>query len=442
MAPETRLDADKKLLVVTYLFPPSPEVGAQRVARLCRYLPLYGIRPVVLAAARAAAGGDERLVPPGVEVVRTAARPTLLDGYGWLIRRFFPRRLQAAALAPPAAPSSGPSRHGLRQQILLRLLTPDAQKGWRVPALRAARRLRRQIGFDALLSSGPPWTNHEVARQLKREFRLPWIADFRDPWAHAASPAAPAWKQRLDARLEAHCVQQADLVLCNTDALHQDFVARYPRVPPQRFVTLTNGFDGEPGAELAPAAGRPRLCLHLGSLYGKRRIDTFCQATERLLERGQLQPGQIQIALVGEADAVFPLIAAQHAPRALASGLIEFRTVVGKAAAEDLLAQAGLLLLFQGSYRLQVPAKFYEYLATGRPMFAVTEAGALSQILAATGAGLWATPDDPEAIASQFLKALALPAITPAAAAHRWEATYHFRGLAGQLAAHLRGLTG
>jgi glycosyltransferase involved in cell wall biosynthesis len=123
------------------------------------------------------------------------------------------------------------------------------------------------------------------------------------------------------------------------------------------------------------------------------------------------------------------------------TGCIEFKPLVKWAQAQEILNQGDLLLLFF-AVPLAVPAKFYEYLQTGKPIFAVAPPGALTDVLTATGSGLWAQPDDEEGIAREFLRALHLKPRSPEETQARWASQYHFRQLAACLAAWLRELTG
>ena len=439
--------SEKSLLVISYSFPPDAEVGGRRVARLCRYLPECGISPIVLSVEEEyyARRDLSYSPPPGLDVNRAPVHATLLTRYARLKAAF-----SASAPRPPAAGLAaggggastadvGQRRGPLRRQLLTLLETPDLQRGWRGPAVRVGRALLQSRRFDAILSSGPPWTTHLVARDLKRRCKLPWMADFRDPWAGLPGGELPRWRRRLDARLEASCVHNADAVICNTETLRQQFMERYHDLPAGNFVTITNGFDDPiPAAAMGSDGGGP-LLLHLGSIYAQRRIDTFCSALERLGDSGSLPPG-LKVLFDGEGDE-FSRVAREQAPRAAAAGAIEFHGRVPWDDAQELLRAASLLLIFQGGFRLQIPAKFFEYLQTGKPIFAVAERGALTDLLESTGTGLWADPSDAGAIAGTLMRALRLPARSPREVERLWGPRFHFRALAGQLARLTRTLT-
>lgn len=438
------MSSEKRLLVISYSFPPNSEVGARRVAGLCRYLPAHGVRPVVLTVRQECYKLLDNTIPlpPGLSVERTGLRQTVLALYGRL-RAPLARNAGSGGASPAASAGERRKRPSfLRRQLLTLLESPDIHRNWRSPATKAGGKLLKSGQFDAIFSSGPPWTAHLIARGLKKKYRLPWLADFRDPWASASAPGLPRWRRSLDAYLEAGCIRSADLVICNTDALKQNFIARYPSLDAGKFFTITNGFEDALAGSAPAAHGATPMLLHLGSLYGQRRIDTFCLAVERLLSGGAVGPGAFKILFVGDTGDAFLRAAAQFAPQALQTGAIEFRSAVPWVSAQELLRGACMLLIFQGSHRMQVPAKFYEYLQTGKPIFAVAEEGALTGLLEATESGIWADPSDASDIAAKFLRALSLKSRAPEDVEQRWAGKYHYRELARNLAERIRALAG
>ena len=117
--------------------------------------------------------------------------------------RSFRRNPAQAKEQESALPQASAEPGFFRRQALTLLQTPDAYWGWLRPAVHAGSRLIQQTRISAIFSSGPPWTSHLVARRLARKFHLPWLADFRDPWA--GNPWAknlPAWRGPLDKWLE------------------------------------------------------------------------------------------------------------------------------------------------------------------------------------------------------------------------------------------------
>jgi glycosyltransferase involved in cell wall biosynthesis len=320
---------------------------------------------------------------------------------------------------------------------------PDQYWGWYFPARRIGRHLLQSAEFDAVLSTAPPFTAHLIGMSLKRKYHIPWIADFRDPWVDNESPLSsqPKWLRGLSLRMEASCVMSADLVVCNTDWQQTAMRERYQKLAREKFVTLTNGFESvEAPPTLDLKKHKPLRCLHLGNIYQGRRIDTFCAGLSILVKNQKLEPNAVKIRFLGDIDESQMATCREVAGELMDSGMIEFHHRVDKEEAQRFLGDADLLLVFQGRYRAQIPLKFYEYLSTGKPIFAVSQQGALSDVMAQTGAGVWVGDDDPCEIGERFLLALTLPVQPAEDIQRRWAERFHVRTLSRQLANWIREL--
>ncbi len=257
--------------MVAQAFPPCSEVGGHRMVGFCRYLPNYGVRPVVVTVQEGAVGEVDRTIPipQGILIKRTTTLATPLNWYKQ--RRAQATRSKGASLAP----TTRRGRRGfIRRQALAILQTADEFWGWYFPAVRASKELIRSKPFAAVLSTGPPWTAHLVARHLRKTLGIPWIADFRDPWAeNDGLKDSPPWLRRIHFVLEASVIRCADAVICNTEHLRLRFQERYSYLPATKFVTVTNGFDDAGGKVESASRTRPeRLIVHMGNLYWGRQV--------------------------------------------------------------------------------------------------------------------------------------------------------------------------
>lgn len=434
-----------RILVIAYAIPPSADVGGSRIARFCDYLPEFGVQPVILTVqSRFYDQLDHTfLVPPSIRVIRTVQYDTPLDWYAnWKSRRS-PSDSRKDASTPKAQRTYAAPVRRLRQDLLSVLSIPDQYWGWYFPATRTGRHLLQNAEFDAILSTSPPCTDHLIGLSLKKKYQIPWIADFRDPWVNNESllSSQPKWRRELDARMEASCVMSADLVVCNTDWQQRVMYERYQKLPREKFVTLTNGFeDVEAPPNIDLKKHKPLRCLYLGNIYQGRRIGTFCASLSILVKKQKLDPDAVKVLFLGDTDESQIAACRQVASELMDSGMIEFHQRVDKEEARRFLWEADLLLVFQGGYRAQIPMKFYEYLSTGKPIFAVSQQGALSDVMAQTGVGIWAGEDDPCEIGEKFLLALTLPAQPAETIQRRWAERFHFRSLSRQLANWIREL--
>jgi len=421
----------QRILFISYSFPPQAEVGGQRIAGLCKYLAELGAEPIVLTVQERFCESVDRTVPQpsAVRVERTEVRSTVVDVYKAL-QSWRSGGLRGSKAPRPQAPQR--ERMFWRRQALAALQIPDRDRGWYRPALRRAKELLEHESIGVVVSSGPPWTSHLIARRLKATYGVTWLADFRDPWAYSVVQEDwPPWRQWLDRRLEASCIHESDLVICNTDRLREFFVRTYAGVSPQNFVTLTNGFD-DPTPEISGekrSDGR-RLVVHLGDIYGDRRIDTFCRAVTELWKQGRVDLATLRITFVGRIEPALLAAALQSLPAGPPREVVEFRPRVDWLEAQKLLKDADLLLLFPHESELQVPAKFYEYLRSGKPIFVVASDGATTDVVERTASGISADPLDAVQIAERFVRALDLHPRDPHVVQERWRGEFHYRELA------------
>ncbi|NNE08909.1 MAG: glycosyltransferase [Gemmatimonadetes bacterium] len=436
----------KQLLLIAYNFPPLTTSGMYRAYQFAKYLPRHGWRPLVVsvdpaslqhtgpldAAPLASMNGQivvsqARAFEPMASLARLRAR---LSG----ARR--PSDASGDAADPGGAPGNdrGPGSGGASWKDWLTdwISLPDRQSGWIWPAYRAGMRLVREETVDAIVSTSPPPSGHLAALLLSRRTGLPWIADFRDPWI--GNPYHNVRSSRFldpaDAWMERRVVRGARRVIANTEELRLRFVDRYPALA-SRFVTISNGFDGE---EIMPRSSRasnePFRIIHAGTLYGQRDPTPIVRALERMCDRGDLEPGEFELVLLGSAagrsDTVASLLRSPLASR------IRVEPQVGRAEALQQLADSDLLLLIQVGTTLQVPRKLFEYLAIGKPMLALVTEGATENLIRREKLGSAVRPDDGEGIENALRHAMTGQSRIPTR-----PASFDFRALTEQLVEEL-----
>ncbi len=365
----------RRFLMVAYFFPPMGDGGVFRSLKLARYLPARGWSPRVLCGRpedywlRDDSLLDE--LPPDLDVTRVGG----LTGQG-LLRRL--RRSGGGGTGGGSSRSSGLFR--LLRRLGDTLLLPDSYAGWIGPALRAGRKILEQGDVELIYSSSPPDSSHLVARRLAAESGLPWVADFRDPWfnLHLKSPPSPlhaAWHRRAEAKV----LREAQVVAVTEGwrRHYADLTARPPRL-------IRNGFDPADFAELGESAvgmgGDEIHLLHTGKLSLTRSARPFFAGLALLLERRPELRRRLRVTFLGlrESDN-------ENAADELGLGdLVQFADPVSHAESVARQAATDILLLIKHDdprYRNLIPGKFYEYVAAGPPILAMTPAGELESLM-------------------------------------------------------------
>src|SRR5262249_19230545 len=236
----------RKILLISYHFPPSMEVGGLRVSKFAKFLPSLAWTPAALTI-------DEKYLPAvdaarlealgKLQVIRTSKLPTLLDGYESIRKAFAGLRVarngKAEANGREAAPPKRAAGESLTARIKRYLLSlifvmPDTENGWILPAaLRAVKEIRRER-IDCILTSCPPYSVHLVGLLVKCFSKVKWVADFRDPWmATRSKKLLPTCRLsiKIESWLEKKVIEKADLAVFNVSALRDLYRRTYAAEP-------------------------------------------------------------------------------------------------------------------------------------------------------------------------------------------------------------------
>lgn len=330
----------RKLLLLTYHFPPSGAVAVYRMLGLARHLPAHGWETVVVA-------------PPAVP--GEPVDPELVE-----------------RIPPGTAVHRVPYPHGKTAKVVRRL-APEGM--WLPGALAACRRAIDVHRPDALLTSSPPHCVHLLGRYLKRRHGLPWLVDFRDPWVTDRVPGVGRPVLRfLEPRWENSVVAHADAVIANTPLSQRGLQAAYP-AERHKVVAIPNGYDPEDFPAPAPRADKADAVtvLHAGELYAGRDPRPLLDAL--LAWEAERRPGQkpVRMRFLGRAtEGTFDL--AGEVRRRGLQAVVELGGQVPYRQALEAMTQADFLLLITSpDRRMGIPAKLYEYLGAGRPILALAE---------------------------------------------------------------------
>jgi glycosyltransferase involved in cell wall biosynthesis len=400
----------RRLLVVSYMFPPVAGVGIERTLKHVTYLPDCGWQPVVIAAGnpgyRMVDPATLDSVPVGTEVHRA---PSLEPAH---LRRLAGRLLgrggPSGAVRSPGAPTAGVPRRGPKALVNAAwrayvevVWFPDEQIGWLPGALATGLAADDANPVEAIYSSGPPWSSHLAAAALQGLTGLPWVADFRDPWIGNAYAAPLPLPHRVWRRwLERAVVERARACVFASAGVRDEYAHRYPHRA-EGFVTIHNGYDLDEVAAVRglpssrPSDGRFHL-VFTGSIQGIAEARLIAAGLERLLERRPELRDRLRLRLVGWLSPAAEAIAGARL-RALAP-VVERIGQQPRAGALKAVtdADAALVLLADGPGRANVPsAKLFDYLGLDAPVLAVAPPGEVRRILAELDWGIAAdaTPD-------------------------------------------------
>lgn len=409
---------NKRILMVAYHFPPMKgSSGIQRTLKFCQYLPEFGWQPIVLSAHERAyemLSQEQMGEIPGDVVVRR--------GFALDTRRHL----------------------SIRGRYLKSLAIPDRWASWLLGGVWEGLRIVFTMKPRAIWSTYPIATAHLIGYALHRLTGLPWIADLRDPMAQEGYPEDPLqWKafKWIEERIARHAC-----AICFTSpgAIDHFMDKHGGTVAPGKLHLIENGYDegcfaeAERLAKARPAKG-PLALVHSGVVYPSERDPRpFFQALSTLKQAGTVSSESLRIVFraSGHDSYLAPIIAAADI-----GDIVELAPPLPYAEAlAEMLAADGLVLLQAPNCNYQIPAKLYEYIRAGRPIFGLTDhEGDTAKLLQQLPGNALADISSADDIAEKL--ALFINHIDPAAPISRPQVEqFSRRARARQLAALLNSL--
>jgi glycosyltransferase involved in cell wall biosynthesis len=371
-----------------------------RSAKFVKFLPRCGYEPVVVTPAQGAA----RLPcdadvgrSPGATIHHTGYRDVVKD-----VREFFrggapsPGRGHVGNDRAARTLPLSRCRRTVRRLAYEAIALPDEHIGWKEPALQAIRALLARTRFDLVYSTSPPESAHLVARAVKREFGIPWVADLRDLWSddhYRQRSRAGRWVIR---QIERRTLTDADALVTVSEPWRRQLAASYETAE-RPVECVGHGFD----AEDYPAAsdrGDRFTITYAGTLDADfQDPEPFFAALGQVVRQGAIERDRVRVNFHVFGDNVPDLdrLAERHGLTGIARrcACLEYRACL--AAQQDSTA----LLVFQwrsDAGRGNPPLKVYDYLGARRPMLVVGSGDhVLRPLLEETGAGAIArSPSD------------------------------------------------
>lgn len=427
-----------RTLLVSYSFPPVGGAGVQRMLKLARYLPAHGVRPAVLTVANPSVPlRDDSLadeLPADLPIVRAR---TLEPGYA----------VKQATWSASASRAPGPRQRLTRALggVARQLLFPDPQILWQPgAALALARRLAR-FEDDAVLISGPPFSQFLLAPLVRASRRTAIVLDYRDEWSTLRtgyemnqSHVAAA----LGDGLESALLRCAHGVVTATPTFRDNLLRRFPFLSPERVHEIPNGYDPADFAgahEALPPLADDKLTLtYAGTVFRLTSPRGLLGALRRLHRDEPALAARLRVRFIGRiVDTELDAFADSEALGVERVGYLSHHEVL-TALAESHLTLC-LLDDVPGTEAIY-PGKVFELMHLRRPCLVLTPAGALATLSRRHGLGTVLPPRDEAGIAAFLASALRAhqDGRFAATAASQDTARYDRRALAGEFADVLR----
>ena len=374
----------KKVLIITYYWPPSGGAGVQRWLKFAKYLPEFGWQPVILTV-----DPEYASYPQRDESLMGEVNPECLVYTTKSFELYNLYKLISGKKEVPYGGFANESKEGLLQKVskFLRgnFLLPDPRKGWNKYALKKADELIRQYNIDTVVTTSPPHSTQLIGLKLKQKFDIRWIADLRDPWTdiyYYNQFGHTALARTIDQNYERKVVENADLLITVSEDVKRIFAEKSKLPIAAKTVVIPNGFDEDDFRINEVPPETKKIITYTGTISEAYDVDCFLKALSQL---DSSLKSQLLIRFVGK---VPPPV--EHKFRS--TGLeVELAGYVDHPKSIEYLFRSGLLLLVIPKVKNNkgiLTGKFFEYLASEKPILAIGPTdGDLAKIIQETQCG-------------------------------------------------------
>lgn len=362
----------KKVLIITYYWPPSGGSGVQRWLKFVKYLPTYGWEPHVLTPENPAFPlRDPSLeddVPPEAEVLRLPIWEPY-NAFASLSRLFGAGGKTKSVGSVPSAKGSLFQR--VSAWIRGNFFVPDPRVFWVKPSVRFLGDYLKDNGIQIVITTGPPHSMHLIGMGLKRKYpHLRWLADFRDPWTEWGiwdSLRVTQLVRGFHKRIERRVLATADEIITITPFYQK----RFESLSGRRVRLLTNGFDEDDFRDLVWQRPDKFVIRHVGIVNERCDPRVFLRALANEVALSKEFANDIVLEFNGEVHGEVLRFVHQD------DILRRVTVFTGNVPHRDLLklyGRSSLLLLILSGYKDAagfLPGKLFEYFATGLPVLGV-----------------------------------------------------------------------
>jgi glycosyltransferase involved in cell wall biosynthesis len=393
----------KKVLIITYYWPPSGGAGVQRWLKFAKYLPEFGWEPVILtvdakhAAYPVTDSSLEQEIPAGIAVYRTAATD-------WF--RLYSSDKSKTPSAGFATGGTGSLKSIAGRFIRGNFFIPDPRRGWNRFAFAKACEIIEREKIAVVVTTSPPHSTQLTGLKLKKRFSgLTWIADLRDPWTdiyyYNMFYPTPVSKM-IDASYEKSVLKNADRIISAGYLLGKLFESKLPAAASKTEV-ITNGFDEADFDSVTVREPSTFTITYVGTLSEKYRLDGYLNAVSGL---GR---DDILLRFVGK----IPEQIRAQITASVKGNAVEFIDYVSHRQAISYMASSSLLLLVipeSAGSRLIITGKIFEYIATCKPILCTGPVnGEAAEIISKLNRGACFGCSDKENIARFIEAAISKP---------------------------------
>ena len=380
----------KKVLIVTYYWPPAGGPGVQRWLKFANNLTNFDIKPYVLVPKEP----NYAIIDNSLEN-EISSKIHVISHPIFEISNFLPFKNYFNSYRSGNINQINDQSFFEKILFFLRgnLFIPDLKIFWRNKAVKFLKKYLKKNKFDTIITTGPPHSIHLIGLDIKREFDINWIADFRDPWLMLNSNK----KFHFSSQTKSKHLKLRNLVLQNANKVivTSDKLKNYYGKLTNNIVKITNGYDR---INLKYDLDKNFTITHVGSLYPDRNPDILWEVLESMCTDIQGFEDYLKLQLIGNIDKKIE----KHLSISKFAKCISFKGYIAKKDTYSYIFSSQLLLMVESVENVMsyvIPAKFFNYLFSKRPIIAIGPSDSeIEHIMNNLKCGNYFTGDQKEAL--------------------------------------------
>ncbi|HLO72960.1 MAG TPA: glycosyltransferase family 4 protein [Flavobacterium sp.] len=389
----------KKILIISYYWPPAGGPGVQRWLKFVKYLPDFNIEPHVYIPENPTYPLlDEKLLSEVSDKTVIIKQP-IFEPYG--LASVFSKN-KTKRISSGIIPNQ--KKQSFVEKVMLwirgNVFIPDARVFWVKPSVNFLKKYLQEHQIDTIITTGPPHSLHLIGLQLKKELNITWLADFRDPWTtigYHKQLKLSSWAANKHKQMEKEVMNNCDMLLVTSPTTKAEFET----ITSKPIEVITNGYDVEHVTKRSLDA--KFTLAHIGSFLSARNPRILWKALSELVRENADFANYFQLKLIGAVSTeVLQAIQEFH--------LDDFVNHLGylphnEAITEQRSSQVLLLIEIDSEEtKCIIPGKLFEYMVSERPIIAIGPENAdFAQIIKETNTGTFFKYDELEALKTQIL---------------------------------------
>lgn len=360
----------KKVLVITYYWPPSGGSGVQRWVKFVKYLHKMDWQPIIYTPSNPEQPATDESLLKDIPEDAIILKNRIFEPYSFYKRFVGLKKDEKLGSAMMSTGNEQAFLQKLSVWIRGNFFIPDARRFWIRPSVKFLSSYLKENHVDAIVSTGPPHTLHMIGMKVAKKMDIPWLADFRDPWTNIdffedlKLTFLSRWRHH---QLEQKVLDSADRLVVVSNTMKKEF----SEITSTPISVIPNGYDDEDFTDIPYQPNEECLVTHTGMLTPSRNPNILWQAIKELADESDHFRTHFRLQLIGKVDSTIKKQIKENELKTM----IRFRDYVPHEEIIPIQQKSEALLLIINNTpnaALLLTGKLFEYIAAKRPVICIS----------------------------------------------------------------------